>query len=215
MNKLRIPFITDELSKGTTEKNDKPLKGIKILDVGYGGGIVSEPLARLGAIVTGIDPSQALIDIADTHKDLDPELDDNKPTYIATTVEEHITKYKSYYDALIASEVIDHIINPEFFVKSCIQAVKPGGKIFFTAPNRTWVSRFCLIFYLENVCNMVPKGTHHYENFVTPEELSLILEKYNCRVDAVQGFFYNFLNNIWFRVTTLQFMYGLRATKNI
>ncbi|KAJ0183417.1 hypothetical protein K1T71_001393 [Dendrolimus kikuchii] len=213
MNSVRIPFIKDALVKDTTEINNKPLKDIKILDIGCGGGLLSEPLAKLGATVTGIDPCEELIDIAEAHKLLDPELDNNKPTYIATTVEEHITQFSNYYDAVIASEVIDHISNPEFFVNSCTKAMKPGGTIFFTAPNRTWLSRFGVIFFAENVAKILPKGTHHYENFVTPEELSAMLEKNNCRVETVRGFFYNFLNNTWLFVKPLHLLYGLQATK--
>ncbi|KAJ0183416.1 hypothetical protein K1T71_001392 [Dendrolimus kikuchii] len=213
LNSIRIPFIKDGLVKDTNQINNKPLKGIKILDVGCGGGLLSEPLARLGATVTGIDPCKELIDIAEAHKLLDPELENNKPTYIATTVEEHNTQFSNYYDVVIASEVIDHINNPEFFIQSCTKAVKPGGTIFFTAPNRTWLSRFGVIFFAENVINLVPKGTHHYENFVTPEELTAILEKNNCRVETVRGFFYNIFTKKWSNIKLLHLMYGLQATK--
>lgn len=91
--------------------------------------------------------------------------------------QDHAKSVANHYDAVVASEVIEHVNNQELFVKSCIHALKPGGRIFITTPNRTKMSQFFVIFLSENVFNLIPKGAHQYEKFITPNELTFILER--------------------------------------
>ncbi|KAG6448842.1 hypothetical protein O3G_MSEX005737 [Manduca sexta] len=214
MNLIRIPFVRDGLVQcSPAERNLSPLRDKKILDVGCGGGILSEGLARLGATVTGIDASKDLIAVAEAHKVLDPRIENNKPTYYNITIEDHISKYSNYYDAVVASEVIEHVNNQELFVKSCVQALKPGGRIFFTTPNRTRLSQLLVIYLAENVLKLLEKGSHQYEKFITPNELTFLLERNNCHVESVYGILYHFLANSWEFVRAQSLMYAMQAVK--
>lgn len=214
MNLVRIPFIRDGLVQcSLAERQEKPLKDKKILDVGCGGGILSEGLARIGAVVTGIDASKELIDLAEAHKSYDPRIANNQPAYINETVEEHINQRSNYYDCVVASEVIEHVNNKEIFVKACAKALKPGGRVFFTTPNKTQLSNFGSIFLAENVLKIVPRGTHQYEKFITPNELRFLLERNDCHVEVIHGLFYNFLTNSWQFIGPQHLMYALQAVK--
>lgn len=95
--------------------------------------------------------------------------------------QKHVVECSEFYDGVVASEVIEHVNNQEIFVKACIQALKPGGRIFFTTPNRTRVSQFVSICMAEYVFNLLPKGTHQYEKFITPTELTFLLERSKYR----------------------------------
>ncbi|CAB3254701.1 unnamed protein product [Arctia plantaginis] len=213
-NALRVPLIRDGLVQCATEERKlQPLKNIKILDVGCGGGILSEALARLGATITGIDASEDLIKIADEHKNIDPKIAKCKPTYIHTTVEDHVNKFACCYNCVVASEVIEHVNNQDLFVKSCVRALVPGGKIFFTTPNRTRLSQLVVILLAERMLKMVPDGAHEYEKFVTPTELSFMLEKNNCHVESTYGIQYNPLTKKWSFSTYQHLMYAMQAQK--
>lgn len=128
MNKLRIQLVRDGLiyTKTADVENPtgpRPLHGVKILDVGCGGGILSEPLARIGADVTGIDPGQKLIDIARTHAAEDPTVS-GKIKYICESIEDHANNNKEKYDAVVASEVIEHVSSKDAFMEACANVLK-------------------------------------------------------------------------------------------
>ncbi|KAJ8716606.1 hypothetical protein PYW07_003233 [Mythimna separata] len=212
MNMIRIPFIRDGLIS-TAQKELHPLKGKKILDVGCGGGILSEGLARLGASVTGIDASKELIRVAEKHKNVDPKIANNRPEYINCTIEDHARMVENHYDAVVASEVIEHVNNQELFVKSCIKTVRPRGKLFFTTPNRTRLSQFVVIFLAENVIKAIPNGAHQYEKFITPNELTFLLERNNCHVELTYGVTYNPITKRWDFTQYQDLMYAIQASK--
>ncbi|CAD0201818.1 unnamed protein product [Chrysodeixis includens] len=211
-NLLRVPFVRDGLVN-TSQKDLQPLKDKKILDVGCGGGILSEGLARLGADVTGIDASKDLIALAHEHRNVDPKIANNKPIYINCTVEDHAKTVANHYDAVVASEVIEHVNNQELFVKSCIHALKPGGRIFITTPNRTRMSQLFVIFLSENVFNFIPKGAHQYEKFITPNELTFILERNDCHVELSYGILYNPVARTWDFSQYQHLQYAIQAVK--
>ncbi|XP_075975580.1 ubiquinone biosynthesis O-methyltransferase, mitochondrial-like isoform X2 [Anticarsia gemmatalis] len=214
MNTIRVPFVRDGLVQCSTEERSlQPLKDKTILDVGCGGGILSEGLARLGAKVTGIDASKELIQVAQQHSHVDPKIAENKPTYHNITIEDHAKEFANHYDGVIASEVIEHVNNQELFVKSCVHTLKPGGRIFFTTPNRTRLSQFVVIFAAENILKFVPKGAHQYEKFVTPNELTFLLEKNDCHVESVFGIQYNPITNKWSFSQFQHLMYAIQAQK--
>ena len=120
MNMLRVPLVTDGLTKtGKTKQTDQPLEGLKIADIGCGGGILSEALARLGADVVGLDPAENNIKIAKSHAELDENIV-KKVNYLNLTAEEYLEKhFESPFDAVVASEVIEHVDNPQEFVQTC------------------------------------------------------------------------------------------------
>merc|ERR1711997_630257 len=133
MSGVRVPFVTEGLSKmGMTKSHDKPLEGLRIVDIGCGGGILSESLARLGASVTGLDPCVANIETAKAHALKDSQILANL-TYIPLTAEEFLEQNKDgpAFDAVVASEVIEHVDNPQQFVNTCSKLVNEDGSLFF------------------------------------------------------------------------------------
>ncbi|XP_054271747.1 ubiquinone biosynthesis O-methyltransferase, mitochondrial-like isoform X1 [Macrosteles quadrilineatus] len=217
MNDLRIPFIKNGLVnshrlKALEVKNKvKFLEGVKILDVGCGGGILSEALARLGGSVTGIDPSDSLVGVARSHsKSLQNA---EPPTYVVSTVEQHAHQAMATYDVVVASEVIEHVTDKESFLAACIASLKLGGSLFITTPNRTIASWLGGIIMAENLLNMVPKGTHSYSKFIKPSELSVLCEKYGCSIQLINGMFYDPVRNKWMWSPTKTFIYSLHAIK--
>ncbi|XP_077291386.1 ubiquinone biosynthesis O-methyltransferase, mitochondrial-like [Arctopsyche grandis] len=216
-NHLRVPFIRDGLFNTIPDqikyKDSKtPLQGLKLIDIGCGGGILSEALAKEGAKVDGVDASSELIFSAKSHADLNADL---KTTlnYIHSTIEDHSEKHDEAYDALVASEVIEHIVEKDLFVEKCVKSVKTGGSLFFTTFNRTSLARFFGIFLAENVLKCIPKGTHDYSLFISPENLSKILEKHGCRTTLIKGSNYDPFKNEWYWLNSLQFCYALQAVK--
>ncbi|XP_075975267.1 ubiquinone biosynthesis O-methyltransferase, mitochondrial-like [Anticarsia gemmatalis] len=214
LNPMRVPFVRDGLAQCPTEqKSSLPLKNRTILDVGCGGGILTEDLAKLGAKVTGIDASKELIQVAQEHSRTNPELAHNLPTYHNTTIEVYSKQYRNHYDAVVVSEVIEHVNNQELFAKCCIDTVKPGGKVFFTTPNRTWVSQFLVIFLAEDVLGLAPKGAHQYEKFVTMKELGSMLARNNCQVELTHGVLYNPITRKWYFSKYEKMWYAIQARK--
>lgn len=194
MNFLRVPFIRDGLID-TCVVNDKyrdtaaPLTGLKILDVGCGGksnlfrfllwfhdfvgGYLSEPLARLGGEVVGIDASNNLVTIAREHASKDKTL--NNLTYMVSSIEDFSSKNTETFDAVVASEVIEHVNDQNRFVNECVKCLKPEGSIFLTTLNKTFLSRLFAICVAETM-GILPVGTHEYDKFVEPHILQRMLE---------------------------------------
>ncbi|XP_039289021.1 ubiquinone biosynthesis O-methyltransferase, mitochondrial [Nilaparvata lugens] len=216
MNDLRVKFIANgfinagQLKEDETQVNSKYLQGLKICDVGCGGGILSEVLARLGADVTGIEPGDDLVKLATAHAEASTL--PNKPKYICSSIEEHAKSAENTYDGLVASEVVEHVPNKKEFLEACLQTIKPGGSLFITTPNRTFASWLGSVVIAENVLNIVPKGIHNWNLFITPSELKAILEKLGCRNVLMNGAMYDFITNRWF-FSTSQFHYVLHAVK--
>ena len=166
MNRLRVPLVRDCLvSSGLAQDpalSDTPLAGIRILDVGCGAGILSEPLARLGANVTAIDACELNIEAAKIHAKLDPSLA-TRLQFLCTTVEEHCESVSDLYDAVVASEVIEHVDNPGMFVNKCASLLRPEGSFFLTTLNRTTRSWLAAIIGAERLLGLLPPGTHQWE----------------------------------------------------
>jgi len=217
MNRLRVPLIRDGLinsglSNIQLAHSDKPLEGLKILDVGCGAGIIAEALARIGADVTAIDACAENIEAAKIHADLDPNLADNLK-YICTTVEEHVEVVSDEYDAIVASEVIEHVDNPEIFVRKCSQVLKVDGSFFLTTLNRSTRSWLLAIVGAEYVLGLLPKGTHEWDKFLTPGELGDMLGQAECQTRLVHGMLYLPVLNKWSWVSDNSVNYALHAVK--
>jgi len=218
MNRLRIPLVRDGLvSTGAVDKETSdpatPLLGTRILDIGCGAGLVSEQLARIGAQVTGLDACQESIDVARSHMAKDAALSD-RLAYSCESVEEHVANNPGIkYDAVVASEIVEHVENPEVFVQLCVDLVRDGGSCFFTTINRTTRSWMAAIVGAEYLLGLLPRGTHDWNKFITTEELQAMLEKSGCQTRLVHGMFYVPGVNRWFWVGDTAVNYALQAVK--
>ncbi|XP_038540162.1 ubiquinone biosynthesis O-methyltransferase, mitochondrial isoform X1 [Canis lupus familiaris] len=214
MNDLRVPFIRDNLLKTVAHHQPgKPLSGMKILDVGCGGGLLTEPLGRLGASVIGIDPVDENIKTAQHHKSFDPVLD-KRIEYRACSLEEIVQETAETFDAVVASEVVEHVIDLETFIQCCCEVLKPGGSLFITTINKTQLSYALGIVFAEQIAGIVPKGTHTWEKFISPEKLESILESNGLSVQTVTGMLYNPLSGYWHWSENTSLNYAAHAVKS-
>lgn len=227
MNDLRVPFIRDNLLNVHRARHPgKPLAGLKILDVGCGGGLLTEPLGRLGADVLGIDPVEDSIGTAQLHASADPDLR-NRVCYRACTLEElsaddeggeegeepQPQQRGGPFDAIVASEVVEHLADLETFAFCCSHVLKPGGSLFITTINKTNLSYALGIVAAEQLLRIVPSGTHDWEKFVSPVELERLLESNGFSVQSVQGMLYNPLSGAWSWTNSTAINYALHAVK--
>jgi 2-polyprenyl-6-hydroxyphenyl methylase/3-demethylubiquinone-9 3-methyltransferase len=193
-NPVRVTYIRDEACRrfGRDPRSLKSLEGLTILDVGCGGGVLSEPLARLGARVTGLDPAPTNISVARLHA----ERAGLSIDYRNETVEAVVARGETF-DMVLAMEVVEHVADVQAFVTACGQAVKPGGCLAMATINRTLRSFALAIVGAEYVLGWLPKGTHEWDRFVTPEELTDAIEAAGFSVKDLQGVAYNPLRGDW------------------
>ncbi|MCV2526298.1 MAG: bifunctional 2-polyprenyl-6-hydroxyphenol methylase/3-demethylubiquinol 3-O-methyltransferase UbiG [Candidatus Lightella neohaematopini] len=182
INPIRLHYII---------MNVGDLNNKNILDVGCGGGILSESMALEGANVTGIDISSKLINIAKSHMNISKL----KINYIQQTIEEHTNSYKNMYDIITCMEVLEHINQPIKLINQCAQLVKPGGKVFFSTINRNLKSWLLSILIAENILNFIPKGTHSFNKLIKPSELLSWIDKTTLYKKGIIGIKYNLLTN--------------------
>ncbi|KAM9309213.1 ubiquinone biosynthesis O-methyltransferase, mitochondrial isoform 3-T3 [Pholidichthys leucotaenia] len=219
MNDLRVPFIRDNLLNVHKARHPgKPLAGLRILDVGCGGGLLTESLGRLGANVLGIDPVDQSIATAQLHSSYDPDLR-HQMSYRACTLEELSEEEEEkeqggpQFDAVVASEVVEHLTNLETFTFSCNHMLKPGGSLFITTINKTNLSYVLGIIVAEELLRIVPSGTHDWEKFISPVDLERLLESSGFSVQSVQGMLYNPLSGAWSWTNSTAINYALHAVK--
>ncbi|XP_055691032.1 ubiquinone biosynthesis O-methyltransferase, mitochondrial-like [Lutzomyia longipalpis] len=182
-------------------------------DVFSGRSLVHQSLASFSINVTGIDPSDELIAIAKEHVRQDSELA-RRVTYEIDTIEDHAKRNPKKYDAVVLSEVIEHVNEQEAFLKLCIDVVKPGGSIFLSTFNKTIISYIWGIFLMEDIFKVLPKDTHQWKKFISHEETQRIFEKYNCQVVKVNGLLYQHWNNDWKWTKSTGVTYLQHAIKN-
>lgn len=173
MNPCRLGYIRDQLVAETAGVPGRlrALEGLRLLDVGCGGGLLCEPLARMGAQVTGLDPADAALAVARTHAEASGLAID----YRAETVGALAARGERF-DAVLAMEVIEHVPDPAGFVADCAAVLRPGGLLILSTLNRTPASWLVAIAGAEYVLRMLPRGTHDWARFVTPDELDGLLE---------------------------------------
>ena len=190
----RLGFVREALVRhfDRPSKELKPLRGLSILDVGCGGGLVSEPLARLGANVTGIDPTVDSIAVAQRHA----AAQGLSIAYRSASVEE-LQAAGDTYDAAICMEVIEHVPDPAAFVRSLGTLVRPGGSLIVSTLNRTWKSYALAIIGAEYVLGWLPRGTHDWNRFVTPVELGRYLGDAGFAAPELSGIIYDVMNDAW------------------
>ncbi|CAK5059486.1 unnamed protein product [Meloidogyne enterolobii] len=213
MNRLRVPWISSFIMKNTLVRPDRPLEGNRILDVGCGPGILSLALGRLGAEVIGIDEVQSAINLAQKSSfTLSPELRSNTK-FVSDTIENFALNEDNHhvFDAVVASEVAEHVADLNLFVKTCCKLAKPNSPIFFTTINKTLCSWVFAILVAEDILRLLPKGLHEYEKFVRPEDLRRLLVDEHCRLGHTRGMFYNPLTDHWTWTDFTGINYGLVA----
>jgi 2-polyprenyl-6-hydroxyphenyl methylase/3-demethylubiquinone-9 3-methyltransferase len=193
-NPVRLAYIRDQAAAcfGRDPRKLDCLQGLRILDIGCGGGILSEPLARLGATMVGADPSEDNIAAAQTHADQAGVLID----YRATTAED-LAAADERFDVVLAMEVVEHVADVNIFVETCAGMVKPHGLMIAATLNRTLKSFALAIVGAEYVLRWLPRGTHQWDKFVRPEELESAIERNGLRVIGERGVVYNPFADRW------------------
>ena len=191
-NPIRIKYIRDNIVETFKIKSERmPLKKIRILDIGCGGGLLSEPMRRLGADVTGIDASQKNINIAKLHA----KKNQLKINYLCTSPETLKTEKK--FDVILNMEIIEHVENVDLFLKSCSNLLQKNGLMFIATLNKTLKSYLFAIIGAEYILRWLPIGTHEWEKFVKPEDLISKLKRYDVKLDKLNGMQYNLVKGEW------------------
>ena len=192
-NPARIAFIKEKLifHFKLDANSSKPLKKLKILDIGCGGGLLCEPLNRLGAIVTGIDPSSDNIEVAKLHsKKMNLNI-----KYMQYSPEN--LNFKNKFDVILNMEVVEHVSNINLFIKNCSKLVKKNGIMFVATINKNLKSYVFAILGAEYILRWLPIGTHDWHKFLTPQDLEIITNKNNFVTDEIVGMKFNLLSNKW------------------
>ena len=193
-NPIRLNFFKQEICKffDRDEKLLTPFEGLKILDIGCGGGLVAEPISRLGAELVAIDASQKNINVAKIHA----EKSGLKIDYQCITAED-LASQNQQFDVVLALEIIEHVADVEKFIEACATLVKPGGLIFIATLNRTAKSLLMAKFGVEYILRWLPIGTHDWRKFLKPSEIENIAKNQQIQLQKIQGFSYNLLKDQW------------------
>ena len=194
LNPSRLQYIVDQIAihfdLNLTKK--EPFKGMSLLDIGCGGGLLSEPMARMGANVIGADAADRNLPIARAHAAQSNLVID----YQHTTVEE-LVEGTERFDVILNMEVIEHVANPSSYVKACSKLLTPNGLMICSTINRNVKSYLNAIIGAEYVMRWLPKGTHEWSKFITPDELSILLEDSGLTLVDKKGFSFNKISWTW------------------
>ena len=208
-NPIRINYIKENIVNNFKLKNkNKPLKGISILDIGCGGGLLSEPMSRMGANVTGIDASDKNVKIAKLHS----KKNKLKINYLCSSPEK--LKVKKKFDVILNMEIVEHVEDIDFFLKSSSKHLKKNGLMFIATINKTLKSYIFAIVGAEYILRWLPIGTHEWEKFVKPDDLQKILTKYNLSLSKLDGMNFDILNDEWNISSDLSVNYISKFIKN-
>ena len=209
-NPIRIKYIKEKCISHfkLKEDNPKPLTNLELLDIGCGGGLISEPMCRLGAKVTGIDASNKNINVATLHAKKSG-LDIN---YVNTSPEQKVIKKK--FDVVLNLEIIEHVDNVDLFLESSSKLLKENGIMFIATINRTFESYVKAIVGAEYILRWLPIGTHEWEKFVKPEDLKKILMKYDLSLNKLDGMNFNIIKDEWSISRDLSVNYIAKFIKN-
>ena len=191
-NPIRIRYIKENIINSFKLKSKKkPLDKINILDIGCGGGLLSEPMTRLGANVTGIDASSKNINIAKLHA----KKNKLKINYLCSSPEK--LKIQKKFDVILNMEIVEHVEDINFFINSCSKLLKKNGLMFVATLNKTLKSYLFAIIGAEYVLRWLPIGTHDWEKFVKPEDLNKILNKNDLKLEKLDGMNFNIISDEW------------------
>lgn len=200
INPLRLDYIAEQVQ----------LDGLQVLDVGCGGGILSEALARTGASVTGIDLSQSALDVARLHA----AENSIRIDYQCTSTEEFAELHAGTFDVVTCMEMLEHVPDPQAIVRACSQLLKPGGTAFFSTLNRNNKSYAFAIVGAEYVLNLLPRGTHDWHKFIKPSELASWCRESNMALQDLRGMTYNPLAKTYALGADVDVNYLLSAVKS-
>ena len=207
-NPIRIKYIKENIvSSFKLNAKQKPLDKINILDIGCGGGLLSEPMTRLGADVTGIDASSKNINIAKLHA----KRNKLKINYLCSSPEK--LKIKKKFDVILNMEIIEHVEDINFFINSCSKLLKKNGLMFVATLNKTLKSYMFAIIGAEYVLRWLPIGTHDWEKFVRPEDLKKILSKNSLKLEKLDGMNFNIIKDEWSMSSDTSINYIVKSIK--
>ena len=209
-NPVRLKYIREQVGEtfGLDAKDMQPFKGLRFLDIGCGGGLLSEPMARLGATVVGADPSPVNIEVAKIHAEQSGLTID----YRAQTAEE-LEAAGEKFDVILNMEVVEHVADVPLFIDACAKMLKPGGLMFIATINRTFKARALAIFAAEEVLKWLPRGTHQYEKLVKPSELEAALHASGLTLLETTGVFFNPILDKWDKSRDTDVNYMMLATR--
>lgn len=205
LNPLRISYISEKIE----------LRKQRILDVGCGGGILTEALAKQGAHVTGIDLNQSLIDVAKLHL-LETNQAETSPLaieYLKIDIESLASERALTYDSITCLEMLEHVPNPRAIIHACAKLIKPGGSLFFSTINRNLKAYIFAIIGGEYLLRLLPKNTHDYRNFIRPKELSQFLREAKLCVKDIKGISYHLYDQTFTLSNDISVNYLLYAIK--
>lgn len=207
-NPTRQEYLVNQIKNhfSILSKGSNPFKKLTLLDVGCGGGLVAEPMTRLGAKVTGIDASEKNINVAKFHA----EQMNLKINYICSTPE----KLNQKFDVILCLEIIEHVADVDFFIKTCAKLLKKNGIIFFATLNRTAKSFLFAIVGAEYILNWLPKGTHDWSKFLKPDEIISNALKYKLDPYETVGFKFNIILRDWQKSKDTEVNYAVSFKKN-
>jgi 2-polyprenyl-6-hydroxyphenyl methylase / 3-demethylubiquinone-9 3-methyltransferase len=211
-NPVRLEYIKEQVSARLARDplTERPFEGLRLLDIGCGGGLLSEPMARLGADVVGVDPSEKNIKTAQVHA-----TEQNLPITYRTGTAEMLAAEGEQFDVILNMEVIEHVADPAAFTATCCKMLKPGGLMFVATLNRTLKSFALGIVGAEYVLRWLPKGTHQWEKFIKPEELKSWLSDNGTEIKAETGVVYHPVANQWRRARTMDVNYMVVGQKAV
>ena len=191
-NPVRIKYIKDNIiKKFNLNSSNKPLKTINILDIGCGGGLLSEPMSRLGASVVGIDASKKNIEVAKFHA----KKNKLKINYICASPE--ILKIQKKFDVILGMEIVEHVEDINFFIKKSSELLKKNGLMFIATLNKTLKSYMFAIVGAEYILKWLPIGTHDWNKFIKPDELIKVTKINNLKLEKLDGINFDLLTNEW------------------
>lgn len=198
-NPVRLAYIRDRAAErlGRDPLSIRPLEGLSIIDIGCGGGVLAEPLARLGAEVMGIDPAPANIAVARAHAQMMELAASGCALEYRETTIEAVVAAGQRFDVVLAMEVVEHVADVEAFIAACTAAVKPGGIIIMATLNRTLKAFALAIVGAEYVLGWLPRGTHQWERFIRPDELGTSLASHGLQLMDEAGVVYHPLSGQW------------------
>ena len=207
-NPVRQEYLVDKIKNhfSILPNGSYPFKKLSLLDVGCGGGLIAEPMTRLGAKVTGIDASEKNINVAKFHA----EQMNLKINYLCATPE----NLNEQFDVILCLEIIEHVADVDLFIKSCAKLLKKDGIIFFATLNRTAKSFLFAIIGAEYILNWLPKGTHDWNKFLKPSEIIGTASKYQLTLKETVGFKFNIILREWQKSKDTDVNYAVSFKKN-